>query len=266
MSRGANIEHFYFEGMAVTGIQFPNGGILKSLHLPETITNLTARNQTAIADFVISDYNNISTLRLENVSVAFDKKSILHVIPVGTHVRVMGFAWAADSAEDILSLYDRLGSMRSLEENGGNVSQTQIGGTITVETLLGSQYPKMLERYPNFQIQYATLTAYLYYLTMPELRFFNTKTIVTGRNGHYETPPSKASTAQYSYSFTGWSKTQGGTVDADVRRAVVFGRNVYAVFKAALRKYTVRFYNENTQTVKKRSLRHYSRLYGRCAR
>ncbi len=165
MSRGANIEHLYFEGMAVTGIQFPNGGILKSLHLPETITNLTVRNQTAIADFVISDYNNISTLRLENVSVAFDKKSILHVIPVGTRVRVMGFAWAADSAEDILSLYDRLGSMRSLEENGGNVGQTQIGGTITVETLFGSQYPKMLERYPDIQIQYATLTAYLYYYT-----------------------------------------------------------------------------------------------------
>ena len=53
--------------------------------------------------------------------------------------------------------------MRSLEENGGNVGQTQIGGTITVETLLGSQYQKMLERYPDIQIQYATLTAYLYY-------------------------------------------------------------------------------------------------------
>ena len=248
----ANIEHLYFDGTAVTGVQLPNGGILKTLHLPETVTNLTVRNQTAITDFSIGGYDNISTLRLENVSAAFDKKAILDAIPVGTRVRVMGLTWEASSAEEILSFYDRLDSMRGLDENGGNVDKAQVSGTITVEALLGSQYQEMLERYPNLQIQYTTLTAYLYYYDDTGTQLLYTETIVNGGNGKYETSPSKASTAQYSYSFTGWSKTPGSTVDADARKAVIFDRNVYAVFKATLRKYTVRFYNENMllQTVK----------------
>ena len=167
-------------------------------------------------------------------------------------MRVMGLIWEAGSAEEILSFYDRLDSMRGLDENGGNVDKAQVSGTITVDALLGSQYQEMLERYPNIQIQYTTLTAYLYYYNDTGTKLLYTETITNGGNGQYETSPSKASTAQYSYSFTGWSKTPGGTVDADARKAVAFDRNVYAVFKATLRKYTVRFYNENTllQTVK----------------
>ena len=48
MSGCTGIEQLYFEGTAVTGVQLPNGGILKTLHLPETVTNLTIRNQKAI--------------------------------------------------------------------------------------------------------------------------------------------------------------------------------------------------------------------------
>lgn len=77
------------------------------------------------------------------------------------------------------------------------------------------------------------------------------ETITNGGNGRYWGSLSKTSTAQYSYSFIGWSKTQGGTVDPNARAAVVFDRNVYAVFKATVRKYMVRFYNGTTllQTV-----------------
>lgn len=71
---------------------------------------MKAFSQKAVESAVFQlPYDNISTLRLENVSAAFDKKTILDAIPVGTRVRVMGLTWEADSAEDILSFYDRLG-------------------------------------------------------------------------------------------------------------------------------------------------------------
>ena len=49
----------------------------------------------------------------------------------------------------------------------------------------------------------------------------------------------------------GWSREPGGTVDSECQKAVLADRNVYAVYKADIRKYTVWFYNESTllQTV-----------------
>ena len=49
----------------------------------------------------------------------------------------------------------------------------------------------------------------------------------------------------------GWSREPGGTVDSECRKAVFADRNVYAVYRTDIRKYTVWFYNESTllQTV-----------------
>ena len=121
-----NIEQLYFEGTAVTGVQLPNGGILKTLHLPETVTNLTVRNQKAITDFSIGGYDNISTLRLENVSEVFDLWEILHSIPLGARVRVTGLERTFEDAADILSFYDLLDTMRGLDENGNNMDKELI--------------------------------------------------------------------------------------------------------------------------------------------
>ena len=65
--------------------------------------------------------------------------------------------------------------------------------------------------------------------------------------GYSGDAPTKASTAQYDYTFAGWTKTQGGTtVDADALTGVTADRNVYAVFTATARSYTVTFMNVST--------------------
>lgn len=144
MSGCTNIEHLYFEGTAVTGVQLPNGGILKTLHLPETVTNLTIRNQMGITDFVIGGYDNISTLRLENVSEVFDLWEILHSIPVGARVRVTGLRRSFEDAADILAFYDLLDTMRGLDENGNNTDKAQISGIFTIAELTNDELAEML--------------------------------------------------------------------------------------------------------------------------
>lgn len=59
-----NIEHVYFDGTSIGSCSLPNGGILKTLHLPGTITNLTIRNQMNITDFDLPSSANITTLRI----------------------------------------------------------------------------------------------------------------------------------------------------------------------------------------------------------
>lgn len=246
VSSCTNIEHLYFEGTAVTGVHLPNGGILKTLHLPETVTNLTIRNQKGITDFVIGGYDNISTLRLENVSEAIDSKAILKQIPTGTRVRLIGFYWNFDTAEEILDLCDVLDTMRGLDEAGNNLDTAQVSGTVFVSEILGIQMEQIMTRYPNITVLYTTLTSKLYYYDDTGTALLYTETITNGGNGQYNGKPSKTSTAQYSYSFQGWSSKPGGKVESTCRDAVLFDRSVYAVYSATVRTYTVCFYNGST--------------------
>lgn len=247
-----NIEHLYFEGTAVTGVQLPNGGILKTLHLPDTVTNLTIRNQTGITDFVIGGYDNISTLRLENVSEVFDLWEILHSIPAGARVRVTGLDRTFEDAADILAFYDLLDTMRGLDENGNNTEKAQVSGTFTIDTLTGNDLAEMQERYPNIKIQYNRFTAQVNFYDDSGSTLLKTVTVYDGGDTTYgSSNPTKASTAQYSYSFTGWSLTAGGSANANALKAVMVDRNVYAAYSKTVRKYTVYFYNGSTllQTV-----------------
>lgn len=242
-----NIEHLYFEGTAVTGVQLPNGGILKTLHLPETVTNLTIRNQTGITDFVIGGYNNISTLRLENVSEVFDLWEILHSIPVGARVRVTGLERSFEDAAGILAFYDLLDTMRGLDENGNNTDKAQISGIFTIDTLTGNDLAEMQERYPNIKIQYNHFTAQVNFYDDSGSTLLKTVTVYDGGDTTYGgSNPTKASTAQYSYSFTGWSLTAGGSANVNALKAVMVDRNVYAAYSKTVRKYTVYFYNGST--------------------
>ena len=59
--------------------------------------------------------------------------------------------------------------------------------------------------------------------------------------------PTKAETAQYTYTFIGWnSNSSASTVDDNALTNVTADRNVYAVFTATARSYTVTFMNVST--------------------
>ncbi|HBJ16810.1 MAG TPA: hypothetical protein DDY81_03100, partial [Clostridiales bacterium] len=96
----------------------------------------------------------------------------------------------------------------------------------------------MLERYPNIQSRYTTLTAYLYYYDDTGAKLLYTETITNGGDGKYTGRPSKNPTAATTFTFSGWSGKPGGSKDADCRKNVLTDRGVYAVYDEAVRKYT----------------------------
>ena len=242
-----NIEHIYFDGTAIAGVTLPNGGIVKTLHLPGTMTNLTIRNQTAITEFVMPSYGNITTLRLENVSNAVPMADILAAIPANSRVRLIGFDWSFDSVFDILALYDRLDTMRGLDEQGNNVDKAQMSGTIRVDSITGSELAEMQSRYPDIKVVYQTIVSNLYFYDEMGTTLLYTAECKNGADGAYGgSTPTKESTAQYHFTHAGWSLTPGGEVDSDALKAVTTDRNVYAAFTETLRTYTVYWKNGNT--------------------
>lgn len=232
------IEEIYFEGTQITGLTLPNGGVLRKLHLPATVSNLTILNQKNITDLTIPSYANITTLRLENVPT-LDTRTILESVPANTRVRLIGFTWEADDAEDIEGILDLLDTMRGLDEQGGNVDTAQVSGTIHTDTLTGAQIVAFNARYPYINFTADHTSAVLRYYNGATL--VHEETVLDGGNGVWTGTASKSQDAQYTYTFAGWSRTDDNTVDADARDAVVADRNVYACFTGTLRKYTVTY-------------------------
>ena len=93
LSGCTGIEEVYFDGTKITGVTLPNGGVLKKLHVPSTMTSLIIRNQNALTDFTCPSLSNISTLWLENIGSTIDTYAILAALGTGARVRLFGFTW-----------------------------------------------------------------------------------------------------------------------------------------------------------------------------
>lgn len=243
----SNIENVYFDGTTVTGVTLPNGGILKVLHLPETVTNLTVRNQKAVTDFTMPSYANISTLWLENVSSAIDEKAILAAIPESSRVRLIGFAWEAADAAEIESLLDTLDKMRGLDEYGNNMDKAQVSGTIHTDALTGAQIASYNERYEYLTVTADHTTSYLYYYNYDGSTLLYTETIKDGADGTYSGTPSRSADSYNTYTFAGWSTQKNATsANAQATKAVTADRSVYAAYTPTGRTYTVTFANNSS--------------------
>ena len=238
-----NIEEVYFGGTAITGLTLPNGGVLKVLQLPETITNLTIRNQPAITSFSMPSYENITTLRLENVSSAVDPFEILDDIPANSRVRLIGFTKAVSSTAEVDAFIALLDTMRGLDEAGNNVDTAQVAGTITgLDTITGSWLAGIKAKYPDLNVEYEHISSNLYYYNYDGSSLLNTEEIRDGGDGTYSGTPTRAQTAQYTYTFAGWNREKNATTgDADATKNVVADRSVYAAYTQTVNKYTVTF-------------------------
>ena len=250
----SNLEEVYFDGTSITGINLPVGGILKKLHLPATITNLTIRNQNGITDLQIPSYDNVTTLRLENLGDLIDTEDIIKKIKAGSRIRLIGFDWSfdtIDAANTFIETY--LDVQRGIDENGNNTDKAQLSGIVRIPSLTGAQLAVIKEKYPGINVVYQHITSNLYFYNYDGSTLLQTVAVADGGDGTYTgSSTTRPSTAQYIYSFAGWSlNPKDTTANPNALKKITADRKVYAAFTATIRKYTVYFYNGTTllQTV-----------------
>ena len=158
LSGASNIETVLLQGTALSSVSLPVGGVLKTLMLPSTISNLTIMNQRYITLFSVEggEYDTITTLRIENCGDAIPIFDILEDMLAGGRVRLLGMSTAVDGLDDVVELYDRLDMMHGLDENGGNVERAVVSGVITgVAEARRKQLDDLSARYPNVTIECA---------------------------------------------------------------------------------------------------------------
>ena len=241
-----NIEEVLLDGTSVVGITLPSGGILKKLHLPATVTDLTIVNQPKLTEFEMAGYGSVVTLRVEHTPV-IPAQEILMQIPANSRVRLIGIDQTVENAADIVTFYAYLDTMRGLDEQGNNTDTAQVSGTIHIDSLTGAELAAIQGRYPSIVVDYKHLTSHLYFYDDTGTTLLYTAAVNGGEDAVYGgTTPTKASDAQYIYAFAGWSRTPGGSADPTALKNITADRSVYAVYNKTLRTYTVKWYNGST--------------------
>ena len=155
-----NIEEIYFDGTSITGLKLPNGGVLKTLHLPGTVANLTIINQTKLTEFVMPSYENVSTLWIENVSDVVPSDDILASMTEASRVRMLNVNWVRTD----IGILEKLSAMRGITETGDNTDTAVVSGKLYIDAAISvSDYFKYQSRFP-----YLTITAKSYVIDVLE--------------------------------------------------------------------------------------------------
>ena len=243
LSGCTNLEHVYFDGTAITGVDLPKGGIIKTLHLPGTLTNLSIIGHAGITDFSLASMENLSTCRLENVGNGINTKTLVNGLPSGCRVRIIGFDWTVSSETELTNLKTKLDTMRGLNEAGGNEDSAQMMGTIRINTISGAILKAIHEKYPDITITYVHINSKCYFYNYDGTVLLRTATATDGGSVTYSgSTPTKPASASEVYTFSGWSLEIGGERNTAALLRIVEDRNVYAAFTASVRTFTVRFY------------------------
>ena len=244
----ADLEEVYFDGTAITGVILPTGGMLKKLHLPSTVNNLDVRSQKKVTEFVMPSYSGIQTLRLENVSSAFNVDTIMAAMPSNSRVRLAGFSWEFNSCTAAQSgLYDVLNTFRGLDEQGSNTAKAQVVDSyIHVPSATGAEVAALKAQYPYIDVRADHLSATITYKTWDGETIIETETVYDGGDGTKTNSTARTSTTQYSYTANGWSLSADGTPDPDALKDVTEDRTVYAAYTATVRSYNITWVSDGT--------------------
>lgn len=154
-----NINEVLAEGTNITSVILPGAGIMSTLHLPGSVTNLTVKNQPNLTDAGISvaGINNLTTIVFENV--VFDTFKLLERclaldVPVLSRIRCIGITGSAATA-DILY---KLAEIGGIDENGYNIDRAVLTGSFHVNTIREDKFAELGELFPELTITYDTLT------------------------------------------------------------------------------------------------------------
>ena len=127
-----NIEEVYARGTGATAVNLVEGGVLRVLQLPASITNLTLKNQPKLGTgLTLETWTNIVALVIENCPNidAFSRvKSILADTNALQRVRFTG----VKTSESNFAILKRLKNLKGIGDNGEYTDVAYISGTYNI--------------------------------------------------------------------------------------------------------------------------------------
>lgn len=201
-----NLEEAYFENTKIKGLTLPDGGNLKHLHLPGTLTSLTLKNQPLLTDLVLASTENIESLWLENIpSSSINAYELVSRMKANSAVRLIGINETYNDPDDLVNLskidqfYDLLDTMKGLTAEGEDTDKAQVTGNINLPRISYADRERLMAKYPEVNINADIIICKLTF--MNETVVHDTKNIYAGNTTSFPTIPEKESEIPYTYTF-----------------------------------------------------------------
>lgn len=201
---------------------------LKELALPSSLESFTLRNAVSLQSVDVESLETLHTLYIENPK--FNPFSIINNAPNLEYINLTNIDCTADSSK-----MRALGKLKGINLEGEEIPISEaITGKVTLgtcttgtETYLKSTFPNVkftiINYIPGFTVKFYDGDNNLIYTTEVE----------SGGEAVYEGPtPTKTSTSQYDYVFTGWNAPLGPITSNCIIRAE---------FESVTRSYKVTF-------------------------
>ena len=241
-----NIQEVYATGTGITSITLAEGGNLKTLTLPATITNLTLKNQPLLTNLTLADKTKVSTLVIESCNTAIDSL-IFEIVNTSTElsrVRLINVDWSMTDK----TVFDKLMKCGGIDENNNNTDKSIITGKVHFTSIGQNDMDTLKAYYPNLTISYDslmeefTVTFLDWDDTVLEVQYVtkgNSATDPVTRTNNPIPTPTREKDAQYTYTFSGWDGTLA---------SVYTNRTVKAKYSTTINTYTINFYNNSSGT------------------
>ena len=240
LSACENLVNLYAEGTAITSVLFAANGKITHAHLPGTINSLTFRNIQYLTDLVVASYANLEALTCEYSNI--DALTIIQTAISTLQIcRVLGIDWELATTDTLNAIIAMSQSLLT--------GQVYISGAIRQQELLSYD-----NAWPDLDVTYDSQNLVTQYLvsfvnadgtTLYETYVDRGSTPVDPVTAGLIQTPTKASDAQYTYTYTGWD---------DVESPVLAARTITAQYSETIRTYTVQWLSRvglvlETQTV-----------------
>ena len=241
LSQCNNLVELHAEGSGATGFIFSNGGKLKKAYIP-SVVSLTMKNLNNVEVFDAEGYDKLQTLIVENTPFVNTYDVVNSADKLKT-VRLIGIDW--DNAEDT-SIFDRLLSLRGVDNDGYEISVSVISGAAHVPVMREKLLAQYNEAWPDLEITYNTLVQQ-FTVTFKndngdilDIQYVDKGSKAVDPITRTDNPiatPTKESTVSTDYTFAGWDKS---LVDAFENQTIT------ATYSETTRNYTVKYVSKNT--------------------
>lgn len=152
-----NIEEIYARGTGATSVNLAEGGALRVLQLPATITNLTIKNQTKLSTgLTLESWANVVALVIENcprINVFAVVKSILAGDNMLQRVRITG----VNANESDFTVLNQLSKLKGIGDNGEYTDIAYLSGVYHVKSTTDAEMSSYKVLFPYLKITADTI-------------------------------------------------------------------------------------------------------------
>ena len=211
LTKNLYLKKIYTMNSGVTGLAFATNGRLQEAKL-NALTSLTMKGLTFLETFEMQSYNSLSTLVIEDCySSASQSYQMVNSATNLQEARLIGINWTVPSTA--YRTFMRLYGIGGIDDDNSVTTHSIVKGNTNFITIGTVKYNDLVSKFPDVTFTYETIASeYAVTFMDDDGNALNTQIVEAGQgalepvsNGLCSTP-TKDSTVEYTYTFSGWDK------------------------------------------------------------